>query len=108
VFREVLLPALVPFLLFVATVVCWSRHPVPRPTFGGRRSPVSLRLIGHVGRTCAGGYAAFLLIVFAFEFGVARQPITDAMAGGLVLAIASGGAFLALSWLESLVRRRRW
>lgn len=106
--REVVLPALVPLLLFVAVVLLWLRRPVPRPEFGGRPAPVDLGLIGHVARTSVGGYAAFLVIFLAFEFGVGGERLADAVAGGLGLAVVSAGAFLVLSWLESRVRSRPW
>lgn len=105
--REVVLPVLVPFLLFVGMVVLGLRRPVPRRGRGPRRGPVGVALIRHVALTVGGGYVAFALIVLAFEVGVVPDALGPALVRGGGLSLFAGSAFVALSWAEALLRRRR-
>ncbi|HLB62698.1 MAG TPA: DUF6256 family protein [Actinomycetota bacterium] len=105
--RDVVLPVLVPLGLFGGMVASAARSPVPRPVLGGRPPPFGRHLLGHVAKTLAGGYAAFVLIVIAFEVGVVPDSLGPALLGGAFLAVISGGTFLLLSWVEWRLRSRR-
>src|SRR3989304_4948611 len=83
-----------------------GRPPAPPPGPGGPPPAFGRHLLGHVAKTLAGGYAAFVLIVIAFEVGVVPDSLGPALLGGAFLAVISGGTFLLLSWVEWRLRSR--
>ncbi|HXF37479.1 MAG TPA: DUF6256 family protein [Actinomycetota bacterium] len=97
-------PLAAAYALFLSMVLRWIRRPPARP--GPPPGPPPL---GPLLRLAASGYAAFLAIVAVFHVWLAgdRRALPQAIGEGAVLLGMAVTAFVALSWIEARLRRRR-
>ena len=100
-FREILPPLVCGYVIFVAMVIGEWRRPVDAKVPRGRPRDAVVMV--------AGGYLAFLLIVAIFHVVLAREAgaFLSALVGGGFLVIVACIAFVLLSWIEAVLRRRR-
>ncbi|MGQ0670523.1 MAG: DUF6256 family protein [Actinomycetota bacterium] len=109
VLRQIVVPLVATYALFLGVVWYWGRHPVPRPN---RRDvmtrPSWSRWILELLLTLAGGYLLFLAIVLVFHVAIAGQEgaLRSAVTGGSFLAFGVAlPAFALLSWAVGRLSR---
>jgi hypothetical protein len=126
VLRHDVIPAGAAYLVFIGILISYRRatrrvyargHALEATRRAGRGKappPVAVAgwsdLLRYLGEMVAGGYAFFLAIVVVFYFVLGGEDVTfirQALVEGSLLAFALVlPAFLVLSWLEELLKRR--
>jgi hypothetical protein len=98
--RAVLAPVLSAFLLCAALAIYAAFRPAPRPTPAVRLSGANLRpFLRYLATLAAGGYVAFVAVVFVFSTLIIGQEgaLRSATWSGLFLLAVAGPVFGLLS-----------